>query len=541
MKKSKIPMLLILLLLSFKNDARAQVLDDTPEITLETPHNTIYIHLRYLQKDVYAPEKAARALQVDNPNSEKARNLAVNLKKILDGRGLIIDLTDIPKQPDYTDTVSGMHIYRLFPSLPEVYLKKYGNKWLYSEETVEAIPDLYKATYPLEISPLVEMLPAFSREKFLGLYLWQYFGFFLYVSLAYLFYRVFSWIFGYFVIRVLVRFAKDDIASRYIKPIARPLSFLLVLLLLKIFIPLLRMPVETGAFVLMLVNSLFPVTLAITAFRLTDFVGELMSRLASKTKTTIDDNIVPMLKRILKVVIVIIGAIYFLEAIDIAIIPLLAGLSIGGLAFALAAQDTIKHFFGSITIFTDQPFEIGDWIIFDGGEGTVEHVGMRSTRVRTFYNSLISIPNGKLADAKVDNMGRRKYRRYSTNIAITYDTPPDLIEAYVEGLKKIVEEHPATWKEYYNIYMNSFGDSSLNILFYIFFDVPDWSQELKARHEVILQAIRLADELGVRFAYPTQTLHMETFPGKESLTPAYKGDKDFFINKMNEYFNKKKN
>ena len=141
----------------------------------------------------------------------------------------------------------------------------------------------------------------------------------------------------------------------------------------------------------------------------------------------------------------------------------MATLSIGGLAFALAAQDTIKNFFGSLMIFVDKPFQVGQWITAPGIDGTVEEVGLRSTRIRTFSNSLIYVPNGKLADATIDNHGLRAYRRFSTQLAITYDTPPELIEVFVEGLRKIVLDHPTTWKDNFHIYMNDLNSHSLDI------------------------------------------------------------------------------
>ena len=117
-------------------------------------------------------------------------------------------------------------------------------------------------------------------------------------------------------------------------------------------------------------------------------------------------------------------------------------------------------------------------------------------------------------------MGLRSYRRYKTYLAITYDTPPAAIEAFVSGLKKIVDTHAATRKDYYNVYLNTFGASSLDILFYIFFDVKTWPEELQARHDVNLSIIKLADELDIRFAFNTQTVHVEDFPEKRSLTPS---------------------
>jgi MscS family membrane protein len=182
---------------------------------------------------------------------------------------------------------------------------------------------------------------------------------------------------------------------------------------------------------------------------------------------------------------------------------------------ALAAQDTVKHFFGSIMIFVDRPFQIGDWIEVDGLNGTVEEVGIRSTRIRTFANSLVSFPNGQLADSVINNWGLRVYRRYSTKVGLTYDTPPDLLELYIEGMKGLVLNHPLTRKDYYEIHLNEFGPSSLDILVYVFFEADSWSAELKARHELMIGFIKLAEVLGVSFAFPSQTLYLENMPGQE--------------------------
>ena len=190
-------------------------------------------------------------------------------------------------------------------------------------------------------------------------------------------------------------------------------------------------------------------------------------------------------------------------------------------------------------IFIDRPFQIGDWITSGDIDGSVEEVGFRSSRIRTFRNSLMYVPNGKLADSVIDNHGMRQYRRFYTQIAVTYDTPPELINTFVEGLRKIVETHPDTRKDYYNVYFNDMAAFSLNIMFYIFFEVPDWGAELKARHEVLMQILKLGNELGVNFAFPTQTLHMENFPGQQSLSPSYTSQ-DEANQKMAAFFENKK-
>ena len=139
----------------------------------------------------------------------------------------------------------------------------------------------------------------------------------------------------------------------------------------------------------------------------------------------------------------------------------------------------------------------------------------------------------------IDNHGLRVYRRFYTQISITYDTPADLIELFIEGLRQIVKDHPDTRKDFYNIYLNKMADSSLNIMFYIFFEVPDWGNELRARHEILLSVIRLVEQLGINFAFPTQTLHIENIPGQLSASPTYKSPEEA-KRKLEDFFKKNK-
>jgi MscS family membrane protein len=143
-------------------------------------------------------------------------------------------------------------------------------------------------------------------------------------------------------------------------------------------------------------------------------------------------------------------------------------------------------------------------------EGTVEEVGFRSTRIRTFYNSLITLPNSNLIKASVDNLGDRTYRRWSTRLGIAYSTPPERIDAFCEGIRELVRKHPYTRKDYYHVYLNDFGADSLEILLYVFFKTPDWATELRERHRLGVDILRLAAELGVEFAFPTQTVFLRT-------------------------------
>lgn len=245
-----------------------------------------------------------------------------------------------------------------------------------------------------------------------------------------------------------------------------------------------------------------------TAFMLINLLSAYLVGKSSKTRTKFDDLLVPLLTKSLKVTVAVIGILIFAEAFGLPILGLLGGLGIVGAALALASKDAVSNFFGSVTVLIDRPFEIGDWVITNDVEGTVETVGFRSTRIRTFYNSLITVPNCLLTTAIVDNMGRRQYRRIKTMISIQYDTTPAQIDAFCEGVREIIRRHPYTRKDYFHVYLNQFKESSIDVLLYCFVEVPDWSVELQERHRLFVDIMRLAERLGVQFAFPTRTLHL---------------------------------
>ena len=253
------------------------------------------------------------------------------------------------------------------------------------------------------------------------------------------------------------------------------------------------------------------------SYRLVDVIFLILQQRAEKSKNTIDDIFVSLFQKATKVSIVVFALLFLSDALGFNVKGLVAGLGIGGLAFAFAAKDTISNVFGSLMVVFDRPFSVGDWVKIDGyAEGLVEDVGIRSTRIRTFYDSIISIPNGSLASVHIDNYGKRKYRRLSTKISIQYDTSPEKIEAFCEGIRQIIANHNWTRKDYFHVYLNELGSSSLDIILYVFWQVPSWSKELAERHRLLLDILRLGEELQVEFAFPTQTVHLFNENGKES-------------------------
>lgn len=244
------------------------------------------------------------------------------------------------------------------------------------------------------------------------------------------------------------------------------------------------------------------------AFRLIDMISGILAKRAEKTVSRFDDVLIPLVSKSLKIVATLLGILICAETFKLPIKGLLGGLGLGGMALALASKDAVSNLFGSFTVLIDRPFEIGDWVIAENIEGTVEQVGFRSTRIRTFYNSLITLPNSRLTTAVVDNMGRRRYRRVKTVLGVQYNTTPEQLDAFCEGVRELIRRSPATRKDYFHVYFNGFGDSSLDILIYCFLRVPDWSTELREKHRLFSSILRLAQELRVEFAFPTRTLHM---------------------------------
>ncbi|MCW8848125.1 MAG: mechanosensitive ion channel family protein, partial [Sedimenticola sp.] len=249
-----------------------------------------------------------------------------------------------------------------------------------------------------------------------------------------------------------------------------------------------------------------------------DIIAVYLMRRALATENKLDDALVPLIPKTLKIFITVIGFVFIADNINVDISSLLAGLGLGGLAFALAAKDMVQNLFGSVTVLMDRTFSVGDWVVVGSVEGSVESIGFRSTRIRTFYNSVVTVPNSKFITADVDNMGERRFRRLSCKLSLTYDTPPDRIEAFCEGVRELIRRHPYMRKDYYQVYLNEFAASSLNVLLYVFWETPEWNTELRERHRFLLDILRLAKRLGVEFAFPTQTLYMrsEAYEGVDS-------------------------
>ncbi len=506
-------------------------------LDLSSPRSLIMELSNYMSDDNWRPDIAQQIIYHKHlPHKEERIERILKLERFIEAKAIIVDFSTIPDDPNYIDSMHlDLHEYVLTPRFAELYVEKIGDRWYLSKETVDKIPMLFEKAYPFGSDRLLKYLPS-NQSTYLGLMVWQHIAILILLVISVIFNKGLSWLVHYVITRILFRFGLKELATTYIKPVVRPFSLMIAFAIVAMFLPILQLPIKVSHYLTLALSGLVPLFGTIGVYSMINIVALYFKKLALKSESTLDDQLVPLFRKIAKTFVIIIGSIYILANLNVQLMPLLATLSIGGLAFALAAQDTIKNFFGSLMIFVDKPFQVGQWITSGGIDGTVEEVGIRSTRIRTFANSVISVPNGKLADATIDNHGLRSYRRFTTQLAVTYDTPPDLVEIFIEGLRKLVLAHPNTRKDYYHIYMNNMNSHSLDIKFYIFFEVPTWGEELKARHEVILSILKLAHKLGVNFAFPTQTLHVQDLPGQASLSPNY-GKPDKLNNDMEDFFN----
>ena len=313
---------------------------------------------------------------------------------------------------------------------------------------------------------------------------------------------------------------RHEFWQRELGRLQRPLLFMLAAVTLAIGFPVLDFDADVEHVVGIFANFAATLGGVLVGFRLVDAAADYWQEIASETDSKLDDQLVPLARTAGKLFVGAIGGVFILQNLDVNITSLIAGLGLGGLAVALAAQDTLKNLLGGATILADKPFQVGDWVIVGDIEGTVEQVGFRSTRVRTFADSLITVPNARMTDTAVNNMGQRTWRRYYTTVGIAYHTDPDRIQAFVEGIRAIVRANQSMRHDYYIVELHSFGASSLNIMVYTFIGASDWNEELRTRHVFNLDIIRLAQQLQVEFAFPTQTLHIaSSVDGDQPLPP----------------------
>lgn len=441
-------------------------------------------------------------------------------------RGTHARLDQIPSDPQAKPFV----LYRDPSGKGEVILERVGKEWKFAGRCLGDLQGMLAvqvkraraAPAPVKAKPLPppktyahasdwirDHVPANMTGRAFMLEFWQWAALGILVLIGLVTHVIAIRIMSVVIVRVLEAGGADpDPAS--VKSGVRPFGILIMTGFWWLVIDLLGLHEDVLKVIMITIKSLSAVVAVWGTYRVVDVVCEALERKALKTESRYDDLLVPLIRKSLKTFVVVFGAVFIADTLQFSIKSLLAGLGLGGLAFALAAQDTVKNFFGSITVVLDRPFEVGDWVLIDKVEGSIEELGFRSTRIRTFYNSVITLPNAKLLTAVVDNMGRRQYRRWTTKLGVSYHTTPEQLEALCEGIRELIRSHPYTRKDYYLVSVTGLAASSIEVMIYAFFETPDWGRELRERQRLILDMLRLCRALGIEIAFPTQTLHVVT-------------------------------
>lgn len=496
------------------------------QVDLSNPNATLYTHIYFLQNNSYYPSKSAKTIY--GKSDADAIDIAVKIKRVLDGKGLLLDFNKVPKDPNYLDTLGyeTTSKYVVFPErMPLISVEKKGEFWYFSEETVDNIDLLYAEVFPWYIDKIQEIVPA-GHRKFLGVEIWQYVSLLVLITLSILLmivtkrivYRVLSSIYNRFIK------SNNETIKVSLKKLAHPIALLVVLGLFDKIFPSLQFNIVINKWVFLSINIAAIVFWIYVFLKLSVVIVTIYKNYSENTDGKLDDQLVPILKNFLDTIIVLVGLFKILLYFGVDPATVIAGASIGGLAVAFAAQDTVKNFFGTIMIFLDKPFRVGDWITAGEVTGTVEEVGFRSTRIRAVDTTVFQMPNSKLSELTINNAGLRVYRRYNTNLGLRYDTPPELIEAFVKGVREIILAHPDTRDDAYNVEFVGFGDSALLILMNMYFKDLAWAKEQESKHQIHIAIVKLAKAIGVDFAFPSTTVIIEQFPEKKGFDMNYNGD-----------------
>ncbi|MBT8349849.1 MAG: mechanosensitive ion channel family protein [Deltaproteobacteria bacterium] len=310
---------------------------------------------------------------------------------------------------------------------------------------------------------------------------------------------------------LLLRGSEENVRMRMLlEATIWPIRLLLITLGIYLAKEFLSFPPSAERFTDVIINVLGTLTVVIFLYRLIELLVLELAKFAEREDNLLDKSFVQMMRMIARIIVIVVGSIYLMRAISgKPLSALLAGLGIGGLALALAAQDTLKNFFGSIMIMLDKPFSVGQRITLGDIDGNVENIGFRSTRVRTLTGHLVTIPNEKLAVDSIENIGRRRSIRRLTYITITYDTPPEKVEKAVSIIREILDNHEGMdpdsppW-----VYFNEFNDTSLNILMIYRYFPPNYKDYLKFSEWVNLEIMRRFEAEGIEFAFPTSTTYL---------------------------------
>lgn len=310
-------------------------------------------------------------------------------------------------------------------------------------------------------------------------------------------------------LEILARKTRTEVDDHLIQAVKRPMGWVLNLVAIYFAVLMLQVPETLHRTTVLILQTMGTVFVAWMVFNVVDAIGAYLSEIAKKTESQIDDHLVPLVKRVLRIAVVTVTIITIIQQWGYDVTSLIAGLGIGGLAFALAAQSTLSNWFGSVMILTDRPFSVGDLVRSTHGSGIVEDIGMRSTKIRTFQGTVITVPNSDIATTPVENINAYETMNIRAEIGLMYSTPRKKIERIIARIREMLKEADAVDSERVLVCFHGFGPSSLDILVHCFVQTSNWWNWHLEKEKLLLEIFSIVEEEGASFAFPSQSIYFE--------------------------------
>lgn len=373
------------------------------------------------------------------------------------------------------------------------------------------------------------MYNQFYQQIFWGNTIKNYILFFTFLLIVFIAKKVFSKILSKAFFLLFKRFYTFSSSQKFHQLLLQPIEFLVVVLLVYSAINQLDYPLNEVVFkrityidktqkiftitVIEIIDKIFTFLVILSsvriALKIVDFTANIFEYKASLTDSRMDDQMVPFLKELTKILVIITCVFVVMGAVlNMNVATIIAGLGIGGLAIALAAQDTLQNLLGSFTIFADKPFVVGDLVHIEGYDAVIEKVGFRSTVLRTLDKTLVIIPNKKMIDSPLENLTLRNLRRVEFNIGLTYSTEPDVIKKISLQIKEFINQHTKTSNDTIVVF-NAFSASSLDIKVLYYIQIVDYEIYMEIKDEINYKVMEYVLANGANFAYPTTTIYHE--------------------------------
>lgn len=318
--------------------------------------------------------------------------------------------------------------------------------------------------------------------------------------------------------RLAAKTHAGKMTEEFLSLILKPLQILIILNTLYFGLSTLQFPeawktelggIQLQSFIFGTYKLLLIISVAFLFSRLAEFITRVLKTKAAQTEDPWDDQLVAFLRDVLKVFIWCIAVFCILSIVfHVNLASLLAGAGIAGIALAFAAQESLQNIFGSIAIFSEKPFVVGDLVEVDGVTGKVVKVGFRSTRIRSMDTSYMTIPNKNIVNNKLSNLKRRTSRRIQFNLGLSYDTSKEQLEQIIAELKKYTQEHPKRNDEA-NIGLYNFGSYAIEIMFEVHLQYEEWEAYIQTRNDLMFHVLEIVKHHNAQIAYPTQILKID--------------------------------